>query len=113
MRVIRWSVSRSFAGQFRIDRQPVLGDEVGDDGVAVANRLAVVDDIGQLTARRRRGVEDVLMPKRQAGEPQEREHLQAVAVVVRDAEQLGVRVEGEHDIATARGREHSRGSNDP
>ena len=101
MRVIRWSVSRPFAGQFRIDRQPVLGDEVGDDGVAVADRLAVVDDVGQLTARRRRSVENVLVPEWDAAEPQEREHLQAVAVVIGDAEQLGIGIEGEHDIATA------------
>ena len=98
------------AGQRRVDRQPVLSDEVGDDGIAVADGLAVVDDVGQLTARRRRGVENVLVPERHAGEPQESKHLQAIAVVVRDAEQLGIGVEGEHDIATARGREHSRGS---
>ena len=98
------------AGQLRIDRQPVLIDEVGDNGIAVADRLAVIDDVRQLAARRRRGVENVLVPERDAGEPQEREHLQAIAVVVRDAEQLGIGVEGEHDVATARGREHSRGS---
>jgi len=84
------------AGQFRVDRQPVLGDEVGDDRVAVADGLAVVDDVGQLAARRRRGVEDVLVPEGDADEAQEREHLQAIAVVVGDAEQLGIGIEGEH-----------------
>jgi dihydroxyacetone kinase len=109
MRVRRWSVSRSAPVRL-VDRQPVLSDEVGDDGIAVADGLAVVDDVGQLAARRRRGVKDVLVPEGNAGEAQEREHLEAIAVVVRDAEQLGIGVEGEHDIATARGREHSRGS---
>ena len=56
------------AGQPSVDRQPVLGGDVGDDGVAVADRLARVDDIGQLAARRRRRVENVLMPERHAGE---------------------------------------------
>jgi hypothetical protein len=92
------------AGQPLIDRQPIFANEVGDDGVTVADRLAVVDDVGQLAARRRRGVENVLVPERDAGEPQESEHLQAIAVVVRDAEQLGIGIEGEHGVSTARGR---------
>ena len=55
----------------------------------------------------------MLVPERDAGKPQERKHLQAITVVVRDAEQLGVGVEGEHDIVTARALEHSRGSKRP
>jgi len=96
------------AGQFRVDRQPVLRDEMGDDGITVANRLSPIDDVGQLAARRRRGVENVLVPERDAGKPQEREHLQAITVVVRNAEEFGVGVEGEHDIVTARGLLHSQ-----
>ena len=38
----------------------------------------------------------MLMRERQARELQEREHLQAVAVVVGDAEQFGIGVEGQH-----------------
>ena len=34
------------AGQFRVDRQPVLRDEMGDDGITVANRLSPIDDVG-------------------------------------------------------------------
>ena len=34
------------AGQRLVDRQPVLSDEVGDDGVTVADRLSVIDDVG-------------------------------------------------------------------
>ena len=89
------------AGQPGVDRQPVLGGDVGDDGVAVADRLARVDDIGQLAARRRRRVENVLVQEWHAGELEEREHLQAIAVVVDDAEQLGIGIKREHDIATA------------
>jgi len=56
----------------------------------------VVDDVGQLCAGRLGRVEQVLVPERNAREPQEGEHFQAVAVVVRDAEQHRVGVEGEH-----------------
>src|SRR5262249_2391418 len=87
----------------RVDRQPVLGDQMGDDGITVGDRLSLVDDIGQLAARRRRGIENVLVPERDAGKPQEREHLQAITVVVGDAEQLGVGVEGEH-VSTVVGK---------
>ena len=48
-------------GQPIVDGQAVFADEVRDDRVAVADRLAVVDDVGKLPARRGRGVEDVLM----------------------------------------------------
>ena len=50
----------------------------------------------------------MLVPERDAGKPQEREHLQAITVVVRNAEEFGVGVEGEHDIVTARGLLHSQ-----
>ena len=68
---------------------PVFGDDVGDDGLAVADGFAVVDDIGQLPARRLRRIEDMLMRERHAGEPQEGKHLQPITVVVGDAEQFG------------------------
>src|SRR5262249_1456390 len=79
---------------------------MGDDGLAVADRLAVVDDVGELAAWRLRGVEDVVVPARDAGQPQEGEQLQAVAVVVSDAKQRGIRIEGYHRIP--HGSEHSR-----
>jgi hypothetical protein len=34
---------------------------MSDDGLTVADGLAVVDDIGKLAARRRRRIENVLM----------------------------------------------------
>ena len=73
-------------GEPVVDRQPILGDEAGDDGIAVADRLAVVDEVGKLPAWRCRRVENVLVLERHAGESQEREHLEAIAVVVRIAE---------------------------
>ena len=67
-----------------------------DDRFAVAERFATVDDVGQLPARRRRSIENVLMPEWHAGEPHERENLQAIAVIVGDAEQLRVGIERDH-----------------
>jgi hypothetical protein len=80
-----------------VDRQAILAGEMLDDGVAVADRLAVVDDVGKLTARCGRGIEDVLVRERQAGQLEKCEHLEAVAVVVGDAEQPGIGIEGDHD----------------
>jgi hypothetical protein len=57
-----------------------------DDGRAVADPLAAVDDVGKLAARRLRGVENVLVPESNSGQPQECENLQAIAVIVGDAE---------------------------
>jgi hypothetical protein len=45
MRLVRWLKSRCAAVNVAIDRQAVLVDEMGDDGIAVADRLAVVDDL--------------------------------------------------------------------
>ena len=67
----------------------IFADEMDEDGLAVADRLAVIDDVGQLPARRLRRIENMLMHERHAGEPQEGEDLQPVAVVVGDAEQCG------------------------
>ena len=47
-------------------------------------------------ARRGAGVENVAMLERKAAEFQESEDLEAVAVVVGDAEQLGIGIEGDH-----------------
>ena len=91
------------AGQPGVDRQPVLGGDVSDDGIAVADRLARVDDVGQLAARRRRRVENMLVQEWHAGELEEREHLEAVAVVVGDAEQRGVGVKRQHRSSAKRG----------
>jgi len=40
----------------------------------------------------------VLVLERHSVEPQEREHLEAIAVVVRNAKQLGVGIEGDYGI---------------
>ena len=80
----------------RIDGQPVLADKVRDDGLAVADGLAVVDQVGQLPARRLRRVENVLMRERHMGELEEGENLQPVAVIVGDAEQGRIGVERDH-----------------
>jgi hypothetical protein len=69
---------------------------MGDDGVAVADRFATVDDVGKLAARRLRGIEDVFVLERRAGELQEDKHLQAVAIVVGNAEQRRIGIEGDH-----------------
>ena len=46
-----------------------LRDQVSDDGLAVADYLAVVDDVGKLAARRFRHVEDVIVLEWNAREP--------------------------------------------
>jgi hypothetical protein len=83
-------------GQGVIDRQPVLTDEMRDDGLAIANNLAVVVDVGKLSARRVRCVEDVLMRERNLGELEEGVNLEPVAVVIGDAAECGPGVEREH-----------------
>ena len=96
MRVISRLVVRCEAVKRRIDRQCVFpGDEL-QDGLAVADGVVAVDDIGQLTARRLRGVENMLVPERHPRQPQEREHFQAIAVIVGDAEQRGIGVKRQH-----------------
>jgi hypothetical protein len=71
---------------------------MGDDGIAVADRLAVVDDVGQLPARGRRRIENVLVLERHTVKSQEREYLESIAVVVGNTEQLGIGIEGDHRI---------------
>jgi len=70
----------------RVDRQAIFSGQMGDDGFAVADGLAVIDDIGQLPARRGGSVEDMLMDERHSHQLEEGKHLQPVAVVVGDAE---------------------------
>ncbi len=79
-----------------VDRRMVLAIDMRDDRPAVADHLAVVDDVGQLPARRRRGIEDVLVLERHAGELEEGIDLQPIAVVVGDTEEGRVGVQGEH-----------------
>jgi hypothetical protein len=100
--------------QSGIDGERVFADEMGDDGLALADRLAIVEDVGKLAAWRRRRI-DALVRKRHAArilrqrggrltepimhrrdQPQERKHFQAVAVVVGNAEQRGIRIEDDH-----------------
>lgn len=57
--------------QARIDGEPIARDEMRDDGVAVAYLLVVIEKIGQLPARRLRGVDNVLVPEWQATEFEE------------------------------------------
>src|SRR6185312_15653316 len=83
----------------RVDRQPVFAGQMRDDGLAVADGLALVDEIGQLSARRRRRIENVLMHEGKAGETQEREDLQPIAVVVGDTEEHRIGVQRDHDRA--------------
>jgi hypothetical protein len=96
-----------------VDRQAMLSDEMREDGLAVADDLAIVVDVGELTARSMRGVDDVLVTERNASEPQERIHLEAVAVVVGHAEQPGVRVERQHRVVLVRACVGTSASRDP
>src|SRR5262245_39168494 len=83
-------------GELGVERQAMLADEMGEDGFAVADDLPVVDDVGKLAARGMRGVDDVLVTKGNSGEPEEGVDLQAVTIVVGDAEEPGVRVQRQH-----------------
>src|ERR1700730_12940034 len=69
-----------------------------DDRLAVANRLAVIDDIRKLPARRPGGVEDMLMDERHACQLEEGKHLQPIAIIVGDAEQFRIGVERQHRL---------------
>jgi hypothetical protein len=66
--------------------------------VCATDRLAVVENVGKLAARCGRGVEDVLVREGNAGQSEEREHLQSVAVVVGDAEKFWVGIERDHGV---------------
>src|SRR5947209_3140359 len=77
-------------GQAVIDRESILLDEMRHDRIAVAYRLAVIDDVGELPARRVLRVEDVLVLEGEAAQPQEREDLQPERTVVGDAIELGI-----------------------
>jgi hypothetical protein len=46
-----------------IEGQMILAGKIGDNSIAVADRFAVVDDVGKLSARRRRRIENVRMMK--------------------------------------------------
>jgi len=67
-----------------------------DDRITVADRLAIVDEIGKLPAWCGRGVKDMLMSERHSGQFEERKHLEAVAVVVGHAEKFGIRIKRDH-----------------
>src|SRR5262249_34910205 len=71
---------------------------MGDDRVAITDRLAVVHDVRQLPARRRGCIENVLVLEWHPVKPQEREYLQAIAVVVGNAEQFGIGIERDHRV---------------
>src|SRR5438477_613570 len=77
-----------------------VGDEAVDAGVdaawSVADGVTAVDDVGKLAARRFRGVEYMLVGERHARKLEEGKDLEAVAVIVGNAEQRGVGVQREH-----------------
>jgi len=70
--------------------------DISKDGLTVADRIVAIDDIGQLTAWRLRGVKNMLVAERHARQLEECKYLQAIAVIVGDAEQRGVGVKREH-----------------
>ena len=82
-----------------IVRRYFLG-QMGDDGFAVADGLAVIDDIGQLPARRGGSVENMLMDERHPRELEEGKYLQPVAIIVGDAEQFWVGIQCQHRLCT-------------
>jgi hypothetical protein len=49
----------------------IFADQIGDNALTVANDGAVIYDVGELAAGRRRRIENMLMHKRQASEPHE------------------------------------------
>src|SRR5260370_19439582 len=79
-----------------VDGKGVARNQVADDRVAVADSRVAVYQIGKLAARRCRRVENVFMAEAQAAQLEEGIDLQPERVVVRDAEQLGVAVQGQH-----------------
>jgi hypothetical protein len=83
-------------GQSSIERQPIFLRQKGDNRFAVADRLAVIDDVRQLAAWRVRRIDDVLVAEGQTAQAQEGIDLQPIAVVVGDAEQLGIGKERQH-----------------
>ena len=95
-----------------IDGQPIFAGQVGNDVLAVADRHAIVGDVGKLSARRRRGIEYVLMGEGQAGEAHKGKDLQPIAVVFGDAEQLGIRIEDDHELSSERSRMVGPGGRD-
>jgi hypothetical protein len=69
---------------------------MGDDALAIADRLAIVDDIRKLAARCRGRIKYVFMQERQVHHPQESKDLQAIPVVVGHAEEGWIRVKSDH-----------------
>ena len=69
-----------------IDRESIFLRDIGKDRLAVADYVVAIDDIGQLTARRLRGVKNMFVTERHAGELEECKYLQTIAVIVGDAE---------------------------
>jgi hypothetical protein len=65
-------------------------NQMRDNPVAVADDLAVIVDIGKLSARGSFRVEDMRVPERKPAQLQKGEDLEARRVIVGDAEQLGI-----------------------
>jgi hypothetical protein len=83
-------------GQGAVDRQAIFAREMSDDRVAVSDMFAIVDDVGQLAARRRLRIENMFVPEGQSRELQERKNLEPERIVVRDSEQFGIGIQAEH-----------------
>ena len=84
------------AGQTIINGKVIFANKTRNDGVAVADRLSIVNDVGKLPAGRGRGIEDVLMGEWHAGQFEEGVHFEAVAVVIGDTKKLRVGVQSKH-----------------
>jgi hypothetical protein len=79
-----------------VDRQAIFSDEMRDDRIAVADILVAIEDVGQLATRRRFRIKDMLMAKGQVAQLQEGENLQHIRIVIGNAVEFRVGIEGDH-----------------
>src|SRR5262252_4784058 len=80
-----------------IDRELVFLRDIGKNGLTVADYILAIDDIGQLTARCFCGIKNMLVAELHSCQLEKCIYLQAVAIIVGDAEQRGIGVKREHD----------------
>jgi hypothetical protein len=84
-----------------VDGRRVFLLQMRDDRIAVADGPLFIDEIRQLRARCRFGIENMPVLERQPAQPQKREDLLSIGVVVFDAIQAGVRIERDHEALPA------------